>query len=318
MPEQPITPPLEELLDLVSDEVVMFDCPTCGAEHHYEEDAAECCRVYACSHCGTEYRDDEEAYDCCRYYCGECCTEYRYQEDADDCCQHACPSCGSRWDDAEDANNCCGRGNWNGHLPHLEEVAPYWMEVVDLPGRPARLCSFEQELVKGGEAVAQLLYNVGAADRTTVLSYHHASSRPGLVHVEEDGSLPSEGGEVIFDRFNLSQRDDIGTMSKALTKIRQLRDHGDRDSRLVKTGFAAGIHVHVSARATDGTMFGPRDVAALYELWCYAEDMLYSLSASGWNRHRQPSDNYSGYCKPVPKERVRCRPTVSPHGTCGT
>jgi hypothetical protein len=51
----------------------------------------------------------------------------------------------------------------------------------------------------------------------------------------------------------------------------------------------------------NGTMFGPRDVAALYELWCYAEDMLYSLSASGWNRHRQPSDNYSGYCKPVPK-----------------
>jgi hypothetical protein len=46
----------------------------------------------------------------------------------------------------------------------------------------------------------------------------------------------------------------------------------------------------------------PRDVAALYELWCYGEDMLYSLSAAGWDRHRQPNDNYGGYCKAVPKE----------------
>src|SRR5262249_18294802 len=47
-----------------------------------------------------------------------------------------------------------------------------------------------------------------------------------------------------------------------------------------------------------------------YELWCYAEDMLYSLSASGWTRHRQPNDAYNGYCKPVPKEQGASSRTV--------
>jgi len=188
-------------------------------------------------------------------------------------------------------------------------VAPYWISVPEIAGRPARRCSLEQELTAGGDLVAKLLYQIGASDSDHVLGYHSSHrSRPRTAHVEEDGSLPRGGGEVVFDRFNLSQREDCEWLSSSLTKIRQLRDH--QTPRLVGTGFAAGIHVHISAKAEDGTMFGPAAVATLYELWCYAEDMLYSLSASGWNRHRQPNDSYSGYCKPVPKEQGASSRTV--------
>ena len=133
-------------------------------------------------------------------------------------------------------------------------------------------------------------------------------SRPGTVHVEEDGSLPHDGGEVVFDRFHLSESPDSERMSTVLTKIRQLRDSGSGSARPVRTGFAAGIHVHVAAKAVTGECMTPESVAALYELWCYAEDMLYSFSAAGWNRHRQPADHYGGYCKPVPKSENEASP----------
>src|SRR4030095_454614 len=67
---------------------------------------------------------------------------------------------------------------------------------------------------------------------------------------------------------------------------------------------------HVSVRDVDGGSLSTRDVAALYEVWCYAEDMLYSLSAAGWNRHRQtPEREGSGYCKAVPKVQGAGTPT---------
>jgi hypothetical protein len=286
----------------------MHHCPTCGDEWSDEDNAAACCRVYECSWCGAEHRSDDDAYFCCRHTCDGCGAEYRHEDEAAECCRYACPGCGLTYDYESEANACCGT-SFHGYLPTLPDVDPYWVEVADHDGRPARLCSLEQELVEGGAAVAKLLYQIGISDSDSVGSYHSSSAhRPGRAHVEEDGSLPSAGGEVVYDRFNLSRHDDIASMSEALTKIRQLRDV--QTPRLVKTGFAAGIHVHISARAEDGTMFGPGAVATLYELWCYAEDMLYSLSASGWNRHRQPADNYSGYCKPVPKAQG----AQGPHG----
>jgi hypothetical protein len=63
----------------------------------------------------------------------------------------------------------------------------------------------------------------------------------------------------------------------------------------------AGTHIHISARAENGTMIGPRQMAALHEIFCYAEDFLYSLAAAGWDEHRASPDAHGGYCKPVPK-----------------
>jgi len=255
--------------------------------------------TYPCSTCGAEWEDEYDADHCCSYSCSNCGSEFRHESDADECCSYYCSHCGGSWDNEHDALYCCGSSNeFHGEMPYLAPIDPYRVEVPSIPGRPARLCSLEQELTAGGSMVARLLHDIGASPERTVQSYHSSTLGRGTVHVEEDGSLPDEGGEVVFDRFNLSERGSTDRMSMALSKIRQLRDQPERP---VKTGFAAGIHVHVSARAENGETLSPRDLTALYELWSYAEDMLYAFSAAGWNRHRQPADAYAGYCKPVPK-----------------
>ena len=262
---------------------------------------------HPCPHCGTPYQDEDEAYECCRHMCSSCGESYEDEDDAYRCCRSTCPTCGALHDYSDDAYDCCRNSDeYHGEVPYLPEIDPYRVEVAEVPGRPARLCSIEQELIDGGPLVARMLHEVGLSRSDSRQGYHSSGGGGrGWVHVEEDGSLPDEGGEVIFDRFNLSDDRDVNKLSRGLTKIRQLRDLPDRP---VRTGFAAGIHVHVSAKAEDGTTLTPRDVTALYELWSYAEDMLYSFSAAGWNRHRQPTDAYAGYCKPVPKSDVEATP----------
>lgn len=290
------------VLDEVEDDPV-YECDHCGSEHSSEVGAEECCPSYDCNYCGREHRGSDaadEAYDCCRSYCGSCGSAYSgydHEEEAANCCRYACPGCGDMFDYEDEAASCCGR-SYSGPLPYLPIIDIYDVSVPEIPARPVRVCSVEQELVDGAAMVAQLLYDIGASGSREILGYHSRSSVRGEAHVEEDGSLPDGGGEVVYDRFDLSNPRDAALLSTCLTKIRQLRD---LPSKPVKTGFSAGIHVHVSAMAENGEMLTPRDLSALYELWCYAEDMLYSLSAAGWNRHRQPTDNYGGYCKAVPK-----------------
>jgi hypothetical protein len=272
-----------------------YACPECGEGHEYLSDAEECCAVY-CDSCGNRHESSDSLYynenfggslceDCDsenRFYCGDCGSEHSSDEEAYDCCSN--------------------EQEYHGEMPYLAPVDdPYRVEIPEIAGRPARVCSLEQELASGGTMVARLLYDIGIADESHKVDYHYGGSRRGRAHVEEDGSLPDAGGEVVYDRFNLANRLDAEVVSLALTKIRQLRD---TPGRPVTTSYSAGIHVHISARAEDGTTMGPRDMAALYELWSYAEDMLYSFSAAGWGRHRQaPDDGYgsSGYCKPLPK-----------------
>ena len=305
--------------DSTTDTVVQNPCDCCGAVGtelwHNEQYGGALCEscdqdypeMYLCTTCDSEWNSEDEAYDCCRHTCGDCGAEHRYADDAEMCCWPSCPNCGERHSDDYDAQRCCEPEGFTGDLPHLPEVDAYSVTVPVIEGRPARLCSLEQELVAGGGVVARLLYEEGVCAYDRILGYHSssASSRPGTVHVEEDGSLPHTGGEVVYDRFNLSLDEQASTMSRILTRIRQLRDSGSGSNRPVRTGFAAGIHVHIAAKAVDGTMMTPDGVAALYELWCHAEDMLYALSAAGWNRHRQPSD-HGGYCKPVPKGTGKC------------
>jgi len=270
-------PELEQLdLEEVEEQIESFTCEWCGSEHEFLSDAEECCW----------------------HYCGSCGERYRYSDQADECCMYQCESCGEYHEDSDEARSCCS-SEWHGDMPYLPAIDnPYRVEIPEIEGRPARLCSLEQELAKGGGITARLLYDIGIADDPTIQGYHYGGSRRGRAHVEEDGSLPDEGGEVVYDRFNLSRDDHAESLSLALGKIRQLRDH---PSRPVGTSYSAGIHVHISARAENGETMTSRDSAALYELWSYAEDMLYSLSAAGWSRHRQPADAYGGYCKPVPK-----------------
>ena len=286
----------------VQNEPEEWACEQCGEGWASSEAAENCCpEVFLCRSCDSEYSSEDDAYDCCRHYCPSCGGQYDFEDEARECCWHSCPDCGSGHEYEEDAMSCC-RSSFHGSLPTLPETDDYVVTVPAIEGRPVRLCSLEQELSKGGTMVAALLYEQGWSTEQTMDRYHNGGSRPGSIHVEEDGSLPSEGGEVVYDRFNLSWDSDAETMGRCLTKIRQLRDAQSGPDRLVKTGYEAGVHVHISARSVDGsTTLGPHQVANLYEIWCYAEDMLYAFSAAGWDRHRQPADHYGGYCKPVPK-----------------
>ena len=269
-----VTPPEEE-----EEAEPTADCPECGANYvgfYAEEDARECCRV-ECEQCGASHRNAYEADDCCpNYECGSCGAEYRDHEDAESCCSTS-----------------------GDYVPSLSEIEHHQITVPVIEGRPARVCSLEQELASGARNIATLLYEEQVTRYDHVLNYHSSGSQssPGEVHVEEDGSLPSGGGEVVYDRFDLSLISHTSTFSRIVGKIRQLRD----EHSLVKTSYAAGIHVHISAEDVNGECLSVRDITALYELWNYAEDLLYAISAAGWNRHRQPNDNYSGYCKAVPK-----------------
>jgi hypothetical protein len=274
-----------------------YDCENCGAScdsqslfHNDNYGGA------LCESCDSEYT----------YICGNCGEAADSEEAAIECCMYRCESCGTPHDYEEDAWSCCG--NSSEPAPHLAEMEHYQIAVPAIPGkRPARLCSLEQELAEGAAVVANLLYREGVCQEDYIRNYHSSSSsEAGEIHIEEDGSLPNGGGEVVYDRFNLSYGPHITRLSRVVGKIRQLRD----EHKLVKTSFAAGIHVHVSVRDVNGGSLSTRDVAALYEVWCYAEDMLYSLSAAGWNRHRQPPEREgSGYCKAVPKVQGSATPT---------
>ncbi len=50
----------------------MFQCPTCGELHEWDDEAEDCCppnvarlTVYECGNCGTTYGDQDLARRCC-------------------------------------------------------------------------------------------------------------------------------------------------------------------------------------------------------------------------------------------------------------
>src|SRR5580765_6986167 len=223
--------------------------------------------LYECSHCGADYDSEESADYCCAYQCPRCGDRYSEEYSAETCCPvYECPDCGAEWEDEDDAQSCChSRGRSYPALSDLQEV--HLLSIPALPNRPARLCSIEQEITRGGAEAAQMLYDFGFADQSGITGYSSSPNR-GRVGVTTDASLPSVGGEVIYSRFLLSEQHDVEQMSMAVAKMRQLA----REANVVRVGKAAGTHIHVSATAEDGTRLGPSQMAALHEIFCYAED----------------------------------------------
>jgi hypothetical protein len=252
---------------------------------------------YECSNCGTEYREESRANDCCRYECPECGCEYRYEEDAAECCaaQFECGGCGAMHRYEEDANECCRRHGVS--YPTLSELVPYRISVPEIEGRPGRVCSIEQEINEGGSEATQMLYDFGYADSEEQQGYS-SQGRPERVSVKSDASLSgSDSAEVVYSRFRLWEAHSVSDLSGALGRMRQLA----REANVVRVNKSAGTHIHISATAEDGTRIGPVEMAALHEIFCYAEDFLYSMAASGWDDHRSRPGDSGGYCKPVPK-----------------
>jgi hypothetical protein len=143
--------------------------------------------------------------------------------------------------------------------------------VADLPDRPSRTVSVEQEVGRGGNWIAAELRARGLTTYGTMLGYHSGSS--DRIYVEEDGSV---AGEVIYSRFNLSDIADARLMEDALSVVQ--RGMGED---AVKLDMRCGLHVHVDARRLTMT-----NLTSLYHLWNYLEDTLYRLASANWRCHR--------------------------------
>ena len=292
-----------------------YQCSNCGYIHEHMRDAERCC-TYSCEHCGEVHQYEEDADECCAYYCEHCGARYTSQEQAYECCaepedegeaSYECAQCGRLWYSQHDLDNCaCGAGTANAELqaerermraerreqkeiqsgtryPHEVLGIPvgYMIRIPELSGRPIRLCSVEQELSMGGPRVAKLLYDLQMSPEYQIVNYGN-SGHPGQALVKEDTSLlRGVGGEVVYSRFDLNNYSHSRNFSKAIWIIRELRRRG-----LVKTSRNAGTHIHISAEAANGEVFGPAQMAALHEIFTFAEDVLFSLGAAGWASHR--------------------------------
>jgi hypothetical protein len=264
----------------------MVECENCGievdSEHIYHNERLG---LAVCQSCDDRHPE--------QYDCSECGEEWSFEDDAERCCWPRCPECGEAYPEAYEAEDCCRPSGAS--YPRLSDIVPYQITVPVIEDRPARLCSIEQEVSKGGTAAAQMLYDYGYAVDNRIESYSWSPSR-GNVGVCQDGSLPSGGGEVIYSRFDLSDRMQVQRLSGAAGRMRQLA----REANVVRVNTQAGTHIHISATAENGKRLGPTEMTALHELFCYAEDAIYGLAAAGWHAHRQ-SPNGGGYCRPVPK-----------------
>jgi len=270
-----------------------FLCPQCEEEYDSESDAERCCWP-SCPICGERHEDQHDADHCCQTPCDECGELYEYQDDAYRCCRYRCESCGEYYDYESEAEDCCGRGG-DPYYPTLAAVTAYLVNVEHLDNRVPRLLSIEQELTAGGAAVARMLYDIGLGESPGIEDYSYSPNPTGIA-VCEDGSLPSDGGEVKYSMFDLSRGNHVTKLSEALTKIRQLH----KDAGIVSVSTSAGMHIHAAAKDVLGRVLEPVGMTALHELFSFGEDMIYGLAAAGWTRHRYSGEG-NDYAKPIPK-----------------
>jgi hypothetical protein len=106
--------------------------------------------------------------------------------------------------------------------------------------RPIRTCSIEMETADGGQSLAPLLYAAQLSPYNQRIEYHHG--REGFCYVERDASLGRTGGELIFDRIELDNKDDLEKLAMALAIVRKEVKEGR-----VVMDMRCGLHIHVDA-----------------------------------------------------------------------
>jgi hypothetical protein len=285
----------ETFTEAIEEQEPTFQCPSCEAEHDDETEAEQCCWT-PCPICDRRHEDSYDADHCCQTACPGCGELFEYESEAEECCQYRCSECGELHEYEEQAFECCHRRGGDPYYPQLAAVTPYTIEIEGRDDRAPRFISIEQELTAGGAAVARMLYDQGLSEASGVEDYSHAPGPRGIA-VCEDGSLPSDGGEVKYSKFDLARRTDATKMSMAVTKIRQLH----KDAGIVNVGSAAGMHIHNGAKDRLGRVLGPVPMAALHELFTFGEDMIYGLAAAGWTSGHRYSGGGNDYAKPIPR-----------------
>lgn len=268
----------------------LYVCSVCQVQHITQGRADRCC-TYQCGGCGQRYLNQGEAQNCCpRFACGGCGRMYYFEDERDECYRshqyeegEVDPDHDYYEEQIEEVSYHHGYGSPGGLYPEeaLATDPEHILYIEGLPNRPARLCSIEQEITAGGRAVAKMLYDLGFSESYDIMNYSRDAGPHAMV-VKEDGSLPHGGGEVVYSQYALSRSEHARDVSKALACVEALQRDGH-----VQVGTQAGTHVHVSALDVElDHLLGPPQMAALYEIFSFAEDVIFRLAAAGWPEHR--------------------------------
>lgn len=209
------------------------------------------------------------------------------------CMDNQCPRCRRittlGYTDETTGNSICRRchNDLASSAPEVfDDNSDVSFQMESTPARPIRTCSLELEMATEGSNLAAQLYRESLSSFDYVAEYHtsNGSTLSNVCHVERDSSIPSAGGELIFDRLNLDETDDPPRLYSALRVARSL-------APALQTNLRCGVHIHVDAHN-----FGIGDVRNLVLLTNYIEDPLYRLASAMYTQHRGTE-----YSQPVDK-----------------
>lgn len=202
------------------------------------------------------------------------------------CATRVCVECGevsdARLTDTQWGRLCAPCVVENPAGPHAEDyddedVPSEKLIIADATERPVRLASVELELASGANQVCSDLYAAELTPFTNINAYHHTpTTQEPFCYMETDSSLGAGGGELIFHKLRMNDKDEVAKLREAIHIVRNS----------VKSGVAAmntscGLHVHVDAHK-----FGVTHARNLAIIFNYLEDPLYRMSAARYMRHR--------------------------------
>jgi len=182
-------------------------------------------------------------------------------------------------------------------LPKLMQP-PKEFRFDEPPGRPFRICSVETELDGAAHALAGDLYKNGIVCAPDVQSYgwNPDFNHPHVAYLKYDGSVT--GGELIFDRLDLTNPTHSAALMRAHERLRDLEKNGE-----VQYNPNCGGHIHMDAAG-----FGIWDVVRLMTVFGYCEEPIFRLAGAGKTYgHRTLYSGYdranhgAGYSDPISK-----------------
>lgn len=209
------------------------------------------------------------------YSCG--CLYDSYPSETDVERDEMCPGCRSEdYDRDYDDYGPVSRS------PQIERIVTGIRERWDSP-HPMLSPNLSRAVSCEWEAAA------GVREAEAALLYLGSDGHP----FEHHGDCTCDG-ELVFSRIQLWDAENARRYGNSLAVLAGLRDAG-----ISRMSLAAGHHVHVSSRDTDGRGLSPNAIVSLYSVFAHLEDFLYRIAAAGWTRHRCESD--SGYSAPMIK-----------------
>ena len=171
--------------------------------------------------------------------------------------------------------------------------------VFDTPeGRPFRVVSIETEVdaPDGGYKMATALHNerIVHGERVQAYGYHPGNKHSCIAFLKHDGTVT--GGELVFDRMDLSRGDHAAAFYRAHEVMRGLEKEGS-----ISFNPNCGGHIHM-----DASGYGFYDVLRLIVAFGHIEEPIFRLAGAGKTYgHRtlykgRPM-NGEGYSNPVVK-----------------